>query len=284
MADKFWTATGSATSLATAGNWNGSTVPVLGDNVRFPAGTAGVNAGLTALSTATLGGALGYLIFEDGYEGVVGVRTVANAAPTYMDVTPSRFEWNGTGQSFINLQAANIAALVNKTAAPVTGEAGLYLKGTGPITVLAVNGGTVGVAIYMGETSTVTTARVNEGGTLWLGAGVTGTTVQIHGGNDNRIRCALTTLTIYGGEVTTEEIGAITTVNLYGGKLTPGSTGTITTLNAFEGTVDFLEHDSARTVTTLNTYYATIRDNVEAVTLTNGFSRQRSAIITFARP
>ena len=283
MADKFWTATGSATSLATTTNWNGSALPIAGDNVRFPAGTAGVNAGLTTLSTATLGGSLGYLIFEPGYEGVVGVRTVAQANPTYMDVTPSRFEFAGTGQAFINLQAANIAALVNRTATPVTGERGLYLKGTGPITVLTVNGGSVGVAAFMGEVSTVTTARVNEGGSLWLGAGVTGTTVQVHGGFDNRIRCALTTLTQYAGEVTTEETGAITTVNLYGGRLIPGSTGTITTLNGFEGDINFMEHDSARTVTTLNMYYATATFNVEAVTLTNGITLQRSARASFSR-
>ena len=273
MADKIWIAT-TAGSLSTGGNWSGGTVPVAGDNVRFPAGTASVTGGLTALSTATLGGSLGYLIFEEGYTGTVGTDA---ASPTYMDTTPSRFEFAGEGVSFINLQAANIAATVNKTANPDTGKRGLYLKGTGPITTLAINQGHVGVAIVHGEASTVTTTRVSSNSSVWLGAGVTGTTFQSYGGGQHKIRCALTTLTIYNGEVLTEEVGAITTVNLYAGKLIPGSTGTITTLNGLAGEVDFLQHKSARTVTTFNYYLdrLAVGWNIEAVNITTE-TKQRS--------
>lgn len=260
MADKTWVGTTGDANLST--NWSPSGVPAAADNLRFPAGAGSISSNLTALNTATLSGALGVVVFEEGYTGSVGTSAQS------FQFTCSRFEFAGSGIAYIDLQASAIEARVNGTAAANEGQRGLYLIGSA-LTGLVVNAGSVGLAARFGTTSTCATVRgVGANSSVWVGAGTTGTTFQSYAG-EHRVRCALTTLTIYGGQVTTEEVGAITTVNCNGGTLVGNSVGTITTLNARGGKADFAQSGAARTVTTLNIYRnSSIRINDEALTIT----------------
>ncbi len=271
MANKTWvgTTSGSEGDWGVAANWSPSGVPVAADNVRIPAGSYAITGSLNQ-SAVTLGA----VIVEDGY-----LQTIGSATLGYLQFACTRFEFSGAGVAYIDIGASAIPVVVRKAATGSDGYRGLYLKGSG-ITVLTVEAGDVGVAFKHGETSTVATARC-MGGSLVLGAGVTGTTAQNYDGSLT-VRCALTTLDIYGGNVLTEETGAITTINLYSGELVTKSTGTITTLNAKGGTLDESKSGAARTVSTLNLHRnATWKRNKEAVTVTT-LTLQESMTITTA--
>ncbi len=244
MANKTWSLTATG-DLNTSGNWVPSGVPAATDNVRFPAGSPSITASLTALNTATLSGALGTVVFEEGFTGTVGTST------TNMQFTCTRFDFSGVGIAYIDLQASSIAPQVFNAAGADSSTRGLYLIGSA-LTTLNVEGGAVGIAFRSGETSTVATVRcVGNAADVVIGSGATLTTFYQTSGN-SIIRCAATTVSCYGGTLKTTEVGAITTVNIKGGTANLESTGTITTLNADGGTTNMLNSGAARTVTTLS--------------------------------
>lgn len=270
MANKTWvgTTSGSEGDWGVAGNWSPSGVPVAADNVRIPAGSYAITGSLNQSAVA-----LGLVIVERGHTQTIG------SSAGYLQLTCTRFEYDGSGVSYIDLSASAIPVTVHGTANVSEGYRGLYLKGSA-ITVLTVNAGDVGLAVKSGETSTVTTARCMTG-LLILGAGVTATTVQNYDG-EITLRCACTTLDIYGGKVTSEEVGTITTVNLMGGDFIAKSTGTITTVNAKGGTLDETQSGAARTFSTVNLYRnVTWKRIKEAVTVTT-LTLQESMSLTTA--
>lgn len=257
MANKTWAGTDG--NYGTAGNWSPSGVPEAGDHVRIPASSSqSITSGLDQSAVA-----IGDFIVEEGYTGTIGTSA------GYLQIDPNRFEFNGSGQAFIDIGSAAIDVQVLGTANADTGERGLYLKGSA-IDELAVIGGNVGVAAIHGETATVTTCRIT-GATadVWLGAGVTLTTLRINAGTC-RLRCAATTVNVYSGTLYTEETGAVTTINVEGGTVYPNSSGTVTTLNAEGGTTDFTKSGLARTVTTLKQNPgSTITYDPAVLTITN---------------
>jgi hypothetical protein len=242
MANKTWVGndSGNEGDYSVAANWSPSGVPSASDHVRIPASsTQNISSGLDQSAVA-----IGDFIVEEGYSGTIG------SATGYLQIDPDRFEFNGSGQSWIDIGSAAIDVQILGTATASTGERGLYLKGSA-IDELAILGGNVGVAAVHGETATVTTCRVTgPTADVWVGAGTTLTTLNVSQGTV-RLRCAATTVTQYGGTLYTEESGAITTINLEGGTLYPNSSGTITTLNADGGTADFTASGLGRTVSTL---------------------------------
>lgn len=246
MANKIWvgTVSGQEGNLTHAANWSPSGVPVTTDNVRFPAGSNSITTNVTGLSTASLSGPLGTVIFEDGFSG-----TVASSA-AYMKFTCTRFDYSGSGQAFIDLEASAISPRILKTGGTSAGQRSLYLVGSA-ISVLDILGGNVGLASRSYETASITTLRINGlTADVWIGSGVTLTTLHHFAGKAD-LRCAATTVTAYGGTLTTSETGAITTFNVRGGIIYPNSIGTITTMNCDGGTTDFTKSGLARTVSTL---------------------------------
>lgn len=232
-------------------------VPVATDNVRIPAGAGSISSNLDNTSVA-----LGSFIVEKGYTG-----TIASSS-AYLRVGATRFEFDGSGLSYIDLGASSVSPQVFSTSSAGDGLRGLYLLGSAMATVNVV-GGQVGVAVNAGETATITTATVTGGsGSLWLGAGVSLTTFTAHGGS-NVVRCTGTTMNIRGGTTNTEEVGTFTTQNIYGGTLVRNSTGTVTTLNSYGGSVDDTQSNAVRTTTTTNKYKGgSIKFNKEACTYT----------------
>lgn len=236
-------------------------IPQATEHVRFAANSASINSA-TGLDQS--GVAIGDFIVEEGCEASFGSATLG-----YLIIDPDRFEFSGNGEAFLNLHSANIDPQIHKTGRASSGERGLYLRGSN-LGVLNIMGGKVGVAVRPGETSTVATARVQgTDSSLWVGNGVTLTTLHQYAG-EVRLRCGATTKIIYGGKHTTEENGAMTTVTLRGGEYIYKSTANITTFNLYGGTFDMQQSGDARTVSTLNKHRGTYRilRNKEAVTIT----------------
>jgi hypothetical protein len=239
-------------------------IPQATEHVRIPANAGSITSNLDQSAVA-----IGDFIREKGHEGEIGLAATATAPPTYLRIDPDRFEHDGNGTAWIDIGTAAISPQIYNTVAPADGERGLYLRGTG-IATLNVMGGSVGLAVLGGELSTATTVRViGDQTSLWIGNGVTLTTLHKYAGA-TALRGGATTVLMYGGSLTTEENGAITTATLHDGEYIYKSTGNVTTFNLYGGTLDLLQSGAARTISTLNKYRGSwnIRHNKEAVTIT----------------
>lgn len=235
-------------------------IPRTGDAVDIPASSGTISSGLDFSGTTVAA-----VTIQPGMQNAIA------SASGYLRLSCTAFTFNGQGVSYIDLTGSAIAPLIKDTARPFGGTHGLNLLGTA-LTTLVATGGDTGLATNPGEASAVTTVRVvGQSASLSLGAGVsTVTTVQAEEGAAN-IACAVTTLTILGGNVATLGAGAIGTLNISGGNLTSNSSGTITALNVSGGFVDFYGSGVSRTVTALNLKRGgswTVRLNKEAVTYT----------------
>lgn len=275
MAKKTWVGNGGTLGdWSVAANWSPVNVPVAADDVRIPAGTPAITGGLNQSAVA-----LGIVIFEEGFNALVA------SAAAYLQLQCSRFEYRGTGTSYIDFGAtANLDLQIYSTASANLGQRGLYLKGTA-LRKLNVIKGNVGLAFNSGEVSTLTDLQVaGIGADVVLGAGVTLTNAKVQGGKAV-LRCAHTNLDIWGGRVITEEVGAITTVNAYGGEFVPNSTGTISTLHARGSLIDFRQSMAARIVSALKIYKRIqgIKFNIEAVTYTD-VTVEESLVMATADP
>jgi hypothetical protein len=234
--------------------------PKANEHVRLPAGTASVSSNLDQSTVA-----LGSFIVEDGYESPIA------SSAAYLRIQTARFEFSGTGTAYIDLTtSSNVAPQVLNTAAPNTGERGLYLLGS-DIDVVNVVSGHVGIAVLGGESATVDTVRVlDPSATVWVGAGCALTNWEQFEGT-SLIRCngTVTSILVYGGDLKTEETVIVTTFTQKGGTVVPNSTGDITTYNIHGGVLDLRQSGAEREIGTLNKHYGSysIRRNKEAVTI-----------------
>jgi len=245
--------------LARPNNWSPAGVPLITDNIRLPATSS--QAMTTSLSTLA-GVAIGDFIVEEGFTKAIGDKD------NYLVIVPGRFEYAGTGDSFIDVQAAPIDLVVTKTGSASAGKRKLHLLGSA-IGVLSVNTGSVGVAFQHGETSTVATIRaIGSSADIVSGQGVTLTGATVSKGKLN-IRGGLTLLEVYGGICTTEEIGVVITCNVFAGSCFLNSAGDVTTLTIRGGLVDMLGQGLARTITNLNAHRGQLKYDPQVVTITN---------------
>jgi hypothetical protein len=231
------------------------------EHVRFRRTSASINS---IVGMDQSGVALGDFIVEDGYEGTIGSATLG-----YLFIDPDRFEFAGRGECWLNITSAAISPRIFSTASSQQGYCGLYLRGSA-ISVLDVQGGSVGLAVNPGDTATATTVRVSNSGTkCWIGNGVSLTNIH-HFDGEVRLRCATTAALIYGGQHYTEETGTQTAVTLYGGEYHYGSSSGITAFTISGGVLNERASNAARTIGTLTKNsgnYRIIR-NKEAVTHT----------------
>ena len=249
MANNIWLGTTSG-DASNAANWMTGSVPASGDNIHFSAlYNNPVTAGLMALNDSTLGGALGAVIVENGYSGTWGA-----AGGSDFQFTCTRFQSYGTGTMFVDLQASAIAPIINNSASPQNGQVGINIIGSA-LTTLNVLGGSVGVASQFGETATVATLRIiGSSAQVYVGSGVTLTTIECIAGGNHEVHCAVATINMYGGTLYTEETGGVTSnLNVYGGTFYGESTGTIAACNVYNGngTVNMTSSTVARTISSV---------------------------------
>ncbi len=270
MATNIWNGSVS-TNWGTAGNWS-TAVPVSTDAVVLTNSPVAINLGL-----AQSGVTLASFLQDMSYTGLLGTAT------SYLNIGATTFNLGrpvtggGQGSRRINIQAANSGATVfvwdSATSANDTTFTPVRLLLTAA--TLNVDGGTTGVALYPGETSSISALNITQGAsqpTVILGAGVTLTTATMGAGNVFSYSTNTTTTATMNGPSnwTHYGSGAYTTVTVgQGSTLTYPGTGTITTLN-LRGTADFSGGTGAVTITNCTMQAgAVILDPLKRVTFTN---------------
>lgn len=242
----------------TPANWQERVVPVGGDDVTITGSNAiyyGVKTGLT----------FGAFLAAPGCSAPMGKQGI-----NFSFICTS-FNWYGTGVSWVDILTSAITPNVFNTASQSDPACGLNLYGSA-MTTLSNYGGSVGLAMVAGSTSTATTiqhvganagnarTRISTGTTVTNVLSVNGAVI---------LNVAATTVTASGGTLVTNGSGAITTINNNGAALTLNSTGTITTLNNNLGTADFTKSNSTRTVTNPKLAGGSISYDPSIVTFTN---------------
>jgi len=195
-------------------------------------------------------------------------------------------EGSGQGSGRIKINFGAVAGTVNvwqTASSPEQDLEAVIIKGSS-LTAVNVTRGTVGVAIYGGETATVTTLRVGyqdsveSDAAVRCGAGVTLTTLSMSGGAV-QLGAGLTTVTKTGGTLTLLA-GNVTTLTNDAGTVSYRGAGTITTLNVGnDGEALFTQDMRSRTVTDCNVYRgAILRDSFSTVTWTNPIRLVRTTL------
>lgn len=256
MAVNLWIATTSVYS--TTGNWSLSAVPVSTNDV-YASSQYSVLDMATGLSQAAV--TLNSFNTDMTYTGLIGTARSGGTATTYLNIGATTFNLGtptttGNGSRRTNITAANSGAVINVLgtgASPADTGAYPCLLICTSATVNCTSGST-GVAIYPGETSTISTLNMTKGAgtpSVYLGSGVTLTTGNIYAGTLTNASAAASTVTLRSGAslihngtggYTALTVGTQTTA-FYNG------TGTITALNLNGGTIDFSAGTGAVTIT-----------------------------------
>lgn len=283
-----------AASVAVAGpalfddpdNWSASTVPVDNDTVDMENSDRDL---IYNLSQSGIG--LTTFNIKQSYEGHIGLPTWnANGyyeyRPDYLSIGDAAIattinigqgEGNGSERIKINQNTAQTTLNIFNTGSPAEdGVPAVLFLGTHASNVANVMRGSVGFAVFSGETTTIATLRIgSEDGTtgdtfVVCGSGVTLTTVVQNGGSFTS-SCAITTVTINAG-TWLAYAGAVTTINARNCTIIWNSSATIATYNGDSDSVLDAEQDErAFTITNCTLKKgATIKNRKRRITFTNG--------------
>jgi trimeric autotransporter adhesin len=273
-----------------AENWVGGAVPVNSDDVWFIDNAVPVLYGLgqSAVTLASLN-------IDQSYTGTIGLpRTNASGyfeyRETYLAIGATllnigRGEGAGSGRIKIDLGSVQSTVKIDDAGNPLDdGLEAVLLKGTNASNSIGVSKGSLGVAVFPGETAVVATLRVgyreNVSGDseVRCGVGVTLTTITQSGGLLT-IQSNVTTVNITDGELDVLA-GTVTTYNIDGGAVRHSSAGTITTANVGSGgQLDFRRDLRGRTITNCNLYAGfDFQDPNKTVTFTNGIDFLRCGV------
>lgn len=255
MATRVWLGTDVTTpnSWSVAANWSGATVPVNGDDVYLPAGntvsiTAGLNQSAVTLASLNVDPAF--------CNQKVGVGVLSGVTLTYLQIGATAINFpagTGGGCTLFALDAAAVAGTVNVQQSNGADIPPLRFKGTN--LTYNLTGGSVAVAAYPGETSTVVSARLSSGPTgadplLLLGSGVTWTDGYVEAGTvTSYSTIAAPAVRIAGGTYDYRGTGAHTQLDIDAGTCLYTGTGTLNGNTNVRGVLDFRQDDRAKTVT-----------------------------------
>lgn len=302
------TANKSPSDWGDAANFSAGSLPVNGDDIYIDNTSIPILWNLSALSAVKPNSVTIAQSFSSGapgngggapgnLSGTIGLPDTNTIGTAYTEYRPSYLQFagigtglcsigtgQGVGSGRIKLDVGSVATsiYVYNTGSPLDSQLpAVIIKGTSASNTLVVDGGSVGVAIYGGDTSNLSGGiKVGAGGgvnaatapTLVLGAGVTWATMTQEGGTVQWTGAG-TTFTQYAGTANSFGTGALTTANV-GGTFYPQSTGTIGTLALWSGgTADFTLDTQGRTITNCTVYgNHTINDPGKSVTWTNGIA------------
>lgn len=265
-------------------NYSSGALPSNGDELWFDDASNGPEFGLTALASITLA----RVMFTQNFTGQVGrPERITVGQTTYLEYRDKYLQLRPSSSSSpivvncssavmrINTQTYQTLLQVIGTGSPQGDTPALCWLGTHASNAVIVDKGSVGVAFFPGEVSTVLTLRmgyinqVEDDAIVRTGIGVTlGTCLKI--GGNLRTEAGLTTLTQRGG--TSEITGAITTTaTIYAGVFRYRGTSTIAAIvcHAISETY-WNESNQTRTCTDTTIYPgATWQDPGATVTHTN---------------
>jgi trimeric autotransporter adhesin len=269
---------------STAANWSGGAVPVNSDDVVFENSAVdclyGIDQNAVTLTSLTI---------KQSYTGLIGLPRTNATATSYVEyrdtylkisattITIGQGDGSGSGRIKINVGTAATTAHILNTGTPK--EAGIesvLLLGTHANNVVNVSKGSVGIAVFAGETSTVATLRVgyvsNQAGdsSVRCGSGVTLTNISKSGGKLD-IASDTTAVTQSAGDLYCRA-GTPTAITINGGTLYYQSTANVASLVvAGGGVADFSQDLRAKVVTACDIYSgATIKDPFGIVTWSGG--------------
>jgi hypothetical protein len=248
-----------------AANWDTGVVPVSTDTPTIENSAVGIYYGIDQNAVT-----LASLTINKNYTGRIGLpRRNAGGYQEYREtylkisvttLTVGQGAGGGSGRIKINVGSNACACGVYGTGSPVeAGVESFLLVGTSASNTLLVTEGSVGVAVFAGETANLSgilkvgyeTGRDSDA-KVRCGSGVTLATVAQTGGQVE-INSAMTTVTRTGGTMVHRGTGAKTTLNNFGGTFVEESSGTVTTLNQM-ATYDRRRVLSTQTITTANLY------------------------------
>ncbi len=255
------TATASAgpNDWSTAANWDTGAIPVAADTVYIDNNSDSIFYGLSQAG-ATLTALYVYQSFE-GEIGLPKLNSDDTEYPEYrtdyltIDATTvdiGRGPGQGSGRIKINSGTVQTAVTVNNTGQAVENNLEAFLwKGTHASNAMVVRGGSVGVAVFGGETATLLTLKVENDAQVRCGQGVTLGTVTVQGGEVEINSAIGTALNVYDGLVTINGTGAVAQLNIYGGTVIYNTTGALGGNTVIEGNgrLDFSQDPSPKTVT-----------------------------------
>lgn len=250
-----------------AQNWSGATLPVNSDTIVFADSDVDCLYGLdgiTGLTGTTLrqfmsftgdlglppyNDAGGYFEYRDRYLELTGGTAFLGLG-----------EGPGSPRFMVDFQGTALTANVYDSGPPSEGEeVATFLKCTHASTVVTVNKGRVGIAVYPGEASAIATLNVgfetNPASDAYVvcGAGVTQLTTTKQSGGYCRTETNSTTLTMTDGEHVRQGTSTLTTLNLDQGICRYNSSGTLSTGNVGSGgNLDLSQDSRAVTISQLN--------------------------------
>lgn len=255
-------------------NWDGGAVPANSDAVYIDNSAVSILYGLDQ-SAVTLAS----LTIGKTFTGYIGLPRENSAGyPEYREqylkvsattLTIGGGTGSGSGRIKINLGSNQTDIEVRGSGnSRENGIPAVLLLGTHASNVLDVQSGTVGLAFFGGDVSTLTTLRTATGAKVWCGAGSTLGTVS--GSGEVEINAAVTTVTQASGVVTVNGSGNVGTWTLNGGRAVWRSSGTITTAS-ISAMLDCSGDASSRTITNCTLKSGgTIADPHRSITYTNG--------------
>ena len=257
-------------------NWSGGAVPVNSDDVFIDVPVPilyGLDQSAVTLDSltvsaqfanlATIGlpavNASGYTEYRDQYLQIGATACTLGVG-----------QGQGSQRIKIDFGAVQTACEVVSTGFAADGVIpAVLLLGSHASNTLDVRAGSVGVAVYGGETATVLTIKAAAAANVQIGEGVTLT--NLTGGGIVRCDAAITTATQSGGEWFLG--GQVTTIAQTAGQMHYTSAATITTAT-IAGVLDVSGDPSALTITTCNLNRGgRIVDPQRRVVYTNGIAR-----------
>lgn len=235
--------------VSTAANWEGGSLPVDGDTVVIDQGSSSLLYGLDRSSVT-----LANLIIGPNFTGTIGLPNVnvdAGTAYAYYeyrerylrhgasaDSQATTITVNGGGGRIkISTNDSQATLIVKNTGNPLEQNIpALLFKGTHASNAVTVQRGSVGIAYFEGETTTLATlnvgytTNVNGDSDVTLGSGVTlsNATIQQSGGvlRTNSATSGSATITMTNGELTLQSGGQLG-LAVRGGTCFYNSTGTL---------------------------------------------------------
>ncbi len=275
-----------------ANNWSGGSVPTGSDSVYIENSSTSIKYGL-----AQSGVTLTLLQIASSFTGDIGLPATNQTGSanyqeyraTYLAISATTLNigdgpGQGSGRIKIDLGSVQTTANIRNTSSGAeTNLEAVQLKGTHASNVVNITKGSVAIAGYGGDVSTVATLTVgyvsspSTDARVRCGSGVSLTTLQMSGG-EVELNAGLTTVTMTAGTLTVNA-GNVTTLTSDGGTVYYKGTGTVTTANLSESTLDFSRDMRGRTVTNANLYRgAAWNDPFSTVTKTNRRSLVRCSL------
>ncbi len=239
-------------------NWGGSAIPADLDTIYVDNSDTSILYGL--LQSAIEPTAMHVPMSFTGTIGTPEVNADGTQyyeyRPTYLQIGPAALtvgagEGTGSGRIKIDSTSDVCALAVLNTGTSADDLPAFLWKGTNASNTLTMLAGTVGVAVFGGETATLATFTVS-GGELALGSGVTLSGALVVNVGLVRINSLVDgSLTVNGGTVIIEGTGAVDQLTVNGGTVIYNTSGTLggNTVVSGTGVLDFSQAASAVSVT-----------------------------------